>query len=86
MTAAELAMKVFDEHHLDREVSPQREVSDDWIEDFANTLLKSTPEDAAHAVGAALAEGIAPMTIAEAVAVAANQLVLRDPGRPSEWA
>ncbi|MEZ5942345.1 MAG: hypothetical protein R3C18_13210 [Planctomycetaceae bacterium] len=29
MTVAELAMKVFDAHHLDREVSPQREVSDD---------------------------------------------------------
>ncbi|MCA9043771.1 MAG: hypothetical protein KDA69_05585 [Planctomycetaceae bacterium] len=86
MTAAELAMKVFDEHHLDREASTQKEVTEDWIEEFANTLLSATPEDAAHAVGAALAEGIAPMTIAEAVAVAANQLVLRDPGRPAEWA
>ena len=37
---------------------------------------------AADAVAAALAEGIAPEAVGEAISLAANQLVLRDPGRP----
>ncbi len=44
--------------------------------------LLSTPEQAADAVAAALAEGIAHEAIGEALSLAANQLVLRDNGRP----
>ena len=41
---------------------------------------------AADAVAAALAEGIDPSDVGEAIALAANQLVLRDAGRPERWA
>ena len=37
--------------------------------------------DIAAAVGAALAEGMAPADIGEAITLAANQLILRDAGR-----
>ena len=49
---------------------------------MSQTIFASTPEQAADAVAAALAEGIAPEAIGEAMSLAANQLVLRDTGRP----
>ncbi|WP_337177109.1 hypothetical protein [Paludisphaera sp.] len=49
-------------------------------------LVKSSPASAADAVAAALAEGIDPAEIGEAISLAANQLVLRDGGRPERWA
>ena len=49
---------------------------------MSQTIFGSTPEQAADAVAAALAEGIAPNAIGEALSLAANQLVLRDNGRP----
>jgi hypothetical protein len=45
------------------------------------TLFRSTPVQAAEATAAALAEGFAPDVVGEAISLAANQLVLRDPGR-----
>jgi hypothetical protein len=51
------------------------------VDAFSQTLFRATPEQAADAVAAALAEGFAPSAIAEAVSLAANQLVLRDNGR-----
>jgi hypothetical protein len=41
---------------------------------------------AAEAAAAALAEGMAPEAVAEAMVLAANRLVLCDRGRPKEWA
>lgn len=54
---------------------------DAWIEKMSMTFFKSTPEQAADAAAAALAEGMAPAAIGEAICLAANQLVLRDNGR-----
>src|SRR5262249_4918696 len=45
------------------------------------TLFTSTPDQAANAAAAALAEGFAPDAIGEAISLAANQLILRDRGR-----
>src|SRR5262249_25076791 len=47
--------------------------------------FKASAEDAAGAAAEALAEGIDPDSIGEAFALAANQLVLRDNGRPKGW-
>lgn len=58
-----------------------RGTDDAWIESFADTLFKSKPADAAAATAQALAEGVAPDSISQAIALAANQLVLRDEGR-----
>jgi hypothetical protein len=44
---------------------------------MSETVLTSKPEQAVDAVAAALAEGIAPEDVGEAISLAANQLVLR---------
>ena len=53
---------------------------------MCKTVFESSPSSAAEAVAAALAEGIDPSDVGEAIALAANQLVLRDAGRPERWA
>jgi hypothetical protein len=76
-----LLPKLLEGHHLlDRAVGT-RKAEDSWLEQMSQTIFKSTPEQAAEAVAAALAEGIAPADLGEAVSLAANQLILRDIGR-----
>jgi hypothetical protein len=55
---------------------------DKWIDELSQTFFKSTPEQAAESAASALAEGFAPDDIGQAISLAANQLVLRDHGRP----
>lgn len=76
-----LLPKVFDQHKLAGRTPGTRVPDDAWVEAFSQTLFKSTPDQAADATGAALADGIAPDAICEAISLAANQLVLRDSGR-----
>ncbi|MFO0928767.1 MAG: hypothetical protein U0736_17395 [Gemmataceae bacterium] len=45
-------------------------------------LFTASPEDAAGIAAEALGEGFTPDAVAEAISLAANQLVLRDEGRP----
>src|SRR5207245_4494901 len=52
-----------------------------WLNDFSETIFKSTPDQAAQAAAAALAEGFSPAAVGEAISLAANQLILRDRGR-----
>jgi hypothetical protein len=54
---------------------------DKWVDDMSRTIFSSTPKQAAEAAAAALAEGIAPACVGEALSLAANQLILRDVGR-----
>jgi hypothetical protein len=77
--------RLLDEHHLLGRDPGTRSAEDTFIEELAHTLFSSTPEQAAGAVAAALAEGFDPGEIGEAISLAANQLVLRDHGRPPEW-
>ena len=51
---------------------------------MCQTIYAGTRRQAAEAVAEALAEGIAPEVVGEAISLAANQLVLHDPGRPKE--
>src|SRR5207237_6555225 len=53
---------------------------------MSETFFRSQPEQAADAAAAALAEGMSPEAIGEAICLAANQLVLRDNGRPKQEA
>ncbi len=77
---------LLDQHKL-LAISPgTRQADDAWVAGFADTLLQSAPAAAAEAVASALAEGFPVETIGEALSLAANQLVLRDNGRPKEWA
>lgn len=73
--------KVLDEHKLLAKTPGDRRAEDAWIEQMSQTIFNSTPEQAAQAMGAALAEGIRPEDAGHAISLAANQLVLRDHGR-----
>src|SRR5262245_61239132 len=81
----DLLPKLLDQHKLMGSKPGSKSGEDSWIEKFAHTIFSSKPEVAADAVAAALAEGMDPESIGEAISLAANQLVLRDPGRPKEW-
>jgi len=54
---------------------------DAWVQGLSQTIYASTREQAAEAAALALADGISPETVGEAISLAANQLVLHDPGR-----
>ena len=76
-----LLPKLLDEHKLLGRPPGARAAEDKWVEEFSQTIFKSTPAQAASAAAAALEEGIASTAIGEAITLAANQLVLRDYGR-----
>jgi hypothetical protein len=76
-----LIPKLLDQHKLLGKSPGKRKVDDAWVDKMSRTLFKSKPEQAAEAVAAALAEGILPDALGEAISLAANQLVLRDAGR-----
>ena len=76
-----LLPKLLDEHKLHARPPGDRPAEDKWVEQLSQTIFKSSPTQAASAAAAALAEGIAPAAIGEAITLAANQLVLRDLGR-----
>lgn len=82
-----LLPKLFDQFKLAGRTVGTRHVDDAWIEQFVQLLLSKTAAQSAEAAAAALAEGIAPDAVGEAVALAANQLILRDVGRTAreEW-
>jgi len=50
---------------------------------MSQLMFRATPEVAADAAAAALAEGMAPEHVGEAIALASNQLLLRDHGAPT---
>jgi hypothetical protein len=58
-----------------------RQPGDDWVERLSQTIYAGKREQAAEAVAEALREGVAPEVVGEAISLAANQLVLHDPGR-----
>lgn len=77
-----LLPRMLEQHKLLARTPGTRVAEDKWIDEFSQTLFKSTPEQAADAAASALAEGFAPDDIGRAISLAANQLVLRDYGRP----
>jgi hypothetical protein len=77
-----LLPKMLEQHKLLGRSPGERPADDSWLEEMSQTIFKSSPEQAAGAVAAALSEGMTPSVLGEAVTLAANQLVLRDLGRP----
>ncbi len=73
--------KLLDQYKLLGKTPGNRMADDTWVEKLAQTIYADGREKAAEAVAAALAEGMAPEAIAEAMSLAANRLVLCDPGR-----
>ncbi len=82
----ELLPTLLDRYGLLGKPAGTRTADDAWVAGFADTLFRADPATAADAVAAALAEGIDAEAVGEAVSLAANQLVLRDAGRPKQWA
>jgi hypothetical protein len=77
-----LLPKLLDQYKLPGKGLGKRQADDAWVEQMSQTIFKTTPEQAADAVAAALAEGMLPDALGEAIALATNQLILRDNGRP----
>jgi hypothetical protein len=80
--ASAILPKLLEEHKLLDRSPGTRAAEDSWVDQLSLTIFKSTPEQAAEAAASALAEGFSPAVIGEAISLAANQLVLRDMGRP----
>jgi len=76
-----LLPKTLEEHKLLDRSPGTREAEDSWVDQLSQTIFKSTPEQAAQAVAAALADEMSPAVVGEAITLAANQLILRDRGR-----
>jgi len=84
--ARALLPRLLDQHNLLNRSLGTRIPDDNWVEDLSRTIFQGPPEQAASAVAAALADGVAPACVGEAIALAANQLLLRDEGRPQREA
>lgn len=78
--------KLLDQYKLLGKKIGDRKAEDSWIERLAGTIYGSSRPQAAEAVAAALAEGMSPEAIGEAMSLAANRLVLCDPGRTKKEA
>jgi hypothetical protein len=76
--------RLLDQYHLLSKPLGDRKAEDDWVEQLARTIFSGTHEQAADAAAAALAEGVHPESVGEAISLASNLLVLHDPGRRPE--
>jgi len=74
---------LLDRHHLLERSPGKTAVDDAGIERLWRRFFESSADDAAEAAAEALASGTDPGAVGEAIALAANQLVLRDAGRPA---
>ncbi len=63
-----------------------RSGDDQWISELAEAIFRGSRDQAANAVAQSLVDGFSPEAVGEAISIAANRLVLHDPGRPQEWA
>src|SRR5262245_45156346 len=71
---------MLDKYRLLSKTPGDRKASDEEIEKLCQTIYAESREKAAEAVAAALADGFSPEDVGEAISLAANRLVLRDPG------
>lgn len=78
--------KLLDEYKLMGRELGTRKAEDGWVEKLSQTIYGESQEHAAGAVAAAIAEGMDPEAIGEAISLAANQLALRDRGRIEKYA
>jgi hypothetical protein len=82
----EMLAGVLDQHKLAGRSLGTKVAEDAWILELTATLLKASPQEGAGAIAAAIAEGYSPESISEAICLTANELTLRDEGRPEKWA
>ncbi|WP_406700792.1 hypothetical protein V5E97_18560 [Singulisphaera sp. Ch08] len=80
----DLLPRLLDGQRLSSQAAAQRQPDDDWVERMGHTIYASSREKAATEVAAALADGVSLESVGEAISLAANQLVLHDPGRSKD--
>lgn len=80
--ARDLLAKLLDQYGLLGKKPGTRVADDEWVGKFADTIFRSTSAQAGEAVAAALSEGFAADSVSQAIGLAANQLLVRDEGRP----
>jgi hypothetical protein len=73
--------RLLDQHRLLERELGRRPAEDRQVDELSQAIFRGTAEQAAGAAAAALAEGMDPGAVSEAISLAANQLVLRDNGR-----
>jgi hypothetical protein len=73
--------RLLDQYRLAGRTPGKRKADDGWIAHLADTIYGGSRAAAAEAAAAALAEGFSPESVGEAISLAANRLVLCDPGR-----
>jgi hypothetical protein len=78
--------KVLERHRLLETGPGSRKVDDAWVDRLSLSILEATPEQAADIAAGALADGVDPVAVGEAITLAANQQVLRDGGRTEKQA
>lgn len=81
-----LLPQLLEQHHLLEQQPGTRQADDAWIDRTSQAIFAAAADDAAGIAAAALAEGIAPEAVGEAIALATNQLLLRDHGRTAKEA
>lgn len=79
-----LLPKLLDQYKLVGRPLGDRQGDDAWIEELALTFFQSDRQQAADAAAQALVDGYAPDQIGEAMSIAANLLLLHDPGRSED--
>lgn len=70
--------RLLDQYSLLSKPLGSRRVDDAWIERTSHEIISIRQEQAAELVAAALADGISPEDVGEAISLAANELLLRD--------
>ncbi len=75
--------KMLEKHKLLEKSAGTRKLDDAGVRSLSEQIFKATPEQAAGLVAEALADGILPDDIGEAITLAAIELLLRDNGRPN---
>jgi hypothetical protein len=73
---------LLDRHKLPSSMRNERVADDRWVQAMSETILSTAPDQASDAVAAALAEGFKTEHVGQAIALAANQLLLR---QVAEW-
>ncbi len=72
---------LLDEYKLNGSQPGTIQADDAFVEHLSQTFATASPSDSAKAAASALAEGVDPTAIGEAISLAASLLVLRDGGR-----
>ena len=78
-----LVPKLLDQYKMVGKKLGKNELDDDAIDKLSQTIFNGPRDQAAEAVAAALAEGIAPEVVGEAISLASNLFVLRQGSK--EW-